>query len=251
MSSTITVLLIELGAITLACVACYVLATRLVRVVPGLRSTNRPPIVRTVRRSVLAAWAALALLVLAYNGWLLWRGIPPREHMLELLRSRGPDVFRALGIAVAKLAVAAIVVVLLTRGARQLLQRAEGAINRWDKIKDNDQSLHRFFGGLALVRSMGVIVDTLDGVSHRFASDRDWLRYYDHLRPLVPTFRAGLEYVVWIAMAALVLAQFETLRHFSAWGHGSSRRSGSSSWAGRSSNWATSRSATGCCPRPV
>jgi small conductance mechanosensitive channel len=262
MSSTITVLLIELGAITLACVVCYVLATRLAHVVPGLRSTDRPPIVRGVRRSVLAAWVALALLVLAYNGWLVWRGIPPREHTLEVLRSLGPDTFLALGIAVAKLAVAAIAVVLLARGARQLLQRAEDAINRWDKVKDNDQSLGRFFAGLggalewtawllwlvlasqllglpgpvthwlwvavrvsvivaaglALVRSMGVIVETLDGVSHRFASDRDWLRYYDHLRPLVPTFRAGLEYVVWIAMAALVLAQFETLRDFSAWG---------------------------------
>ena len=142
------------------------------------------------------------------------------------------------------------------------MSRAEAAINRWDHIRDNDQSLERFFAGLSraltwtswllwlvlaghllalpevvlrwmwiavrvqvivaagvsLVRSTGAIVDTLDGLSHSVASRRDWLRYYDHLRPLVPTFRASLEYVVWIGIAALVLVQVDGLRGLSAWG---------------------------------
>ena len=83
--------LIELAVVTLACVACYLLATRLIHVVPGLRSRDPQPIIRRVRGRVLALWAALALLALAGNGWLLWRGIAPREYTLQMLRSLGPS----------------------------------------------------------------------------------------------------------------------------------------------------------------
>jgi len=72
--------------------------------------------------------------------------------------------------------------------------------------------------GLGVIRSSVVIVDTLDGLSHRYAQTRGWLRYYDHLRPLVPTFRACLEYALWIALASLALLQFGPMGSLAVWG---------------------------------
>jgi small conductance mechanosensitive channel len=68
-----------------------------------------------------------------------------------------------------------------------------------------------------IVRSTVVIVDTLDGLNHRFAHARG-LSYYDELRPLVPNFRTCLEYALWIALASLVLVQFAALQNIAVWG---------------------------------
>ena len=72
--------------------------------------------------------------------------------------------------------------------------------------------------GLAVVRASALIVDTLNNLAHRYARGRGWLDYYSRLRPLVPTFRACLEYVVWIATAALALAQLQSLVSLALWG---------------------------------
>ena len=72
--------------------------------------------------------------------------------------------------------------------------------------------------GLAIVRASTVIVDTLDHLAHGYARGRGWLHYYSRVRPLVPTFRACLECVVWSAMAALALAQLESLVPLALWG---------------------------------
>ena len=72
--------------------------------------------------------------------------------------------------------------------------------------------------GLAVVRATTVTVDTLNGLSHRFARSHGWISYYERLRPLVPTFRACLEYVIWIATASLAVAQLETMAWAARWG---------------------------------
>lgn len=59
--------------------------------------------------------------------------------------------------------------------------------------------------GLLVLRATAVVVDTCEGLSRRYAEKRDWLKYYDHLRPLVPLLRRCLEYAMWIAIASLVL----------------------------------------------
>lgn len=259
---TIAVPLAEIVAVALGCWVAYVVAARLIRLVPRPADTLDHGTPTTLRRGMGVAWAGLTVLTLGYNGWLITQGLPPREHALHLARSMGPGLFWTVSAALAKLAAAAVAVVLLIRVARYLLQLAENAINRWDQVRDNDQSLARFFAGLvgalratawllwlvlggqllgvpeplvqwlwvavriqvilaaglAFVRCTGVIVDTLDGFSQRLASSHDWLRYYDHLRPLVSTFRASLEYIAWIAIAALVLAQIESTRALSSWG---------------------------------
>jgi moderate conductance mechanosensitive channel len=72
--------------------------------------------------------------------------------------------------------------------------------------------------GLLVVRSTVVIVDTLDGLSLRYAQTRGWLRYYDHLRPVVPTFRMSLEYALWVGLASLALLQLGPISGLASWG---------------------------------
>lgn len=72
--------------------------------------------------------------------------------------------------------------------------------------------------GVMVIRCTAFTVDTLDGLSKRSAEKRGWLAYYDHIQPLLPTFRTCLEYALWILIASLVLAQFGTFREFAWWG---------------------------------
>jgi small conductance mechanosensitive channel len=72
--------------------------------------------------------------------------------------------------------------------------------------------------GILVIRSSVVIVDTLDGWSERSARRRGWTNYYAHARPLVPTFRACLDYALWIGLASLVLLQIRQFGYLAAWG---------------------------------
>jgi small-conductance mechanosensitive channel len=72
--------------------------------------------------------------------------------------------------------------------------------------------------GVLLIRSSVVIVDVLDALGQRYVNGRDWQRYYDHLRALVPTFRACLEYALWIAVASLAVAQLAGFNSVVFWG---------------------------------
>jgi small-conductance mechanosensitive channel len=72
--------------------------------------------------------------------------------------------------------------------------------------------------GLLVIRSSTVIIDTLDGLSRKYAQTRGWLRHYDHLRPLVPTFRVCLEYALWVALASLVVLQLGPMGTLALWG---------------------------------
>jgi len=72
--------------------------------------------------------------------------------------------------------------------------------------------------GVLIIRSTTVIVDTLDGWAKQSAQKRGWARHYDHVRPLVPTFRACLEYALWIALGSLVLLQLGSIGYLAAWG---------------------------------
>ena len=71
--------------------------------------------------------------------------------------------------------------------------------------------------GLLLIRSTSLTVDTLDGFSQRRIEGGPWQRHYDHLRRLVPTFRACVEYVLWIGVAALTISQLGYSEAVSRW----------------------------------
>jgi hypothetical protein len=61
--------------------------------------------------------------------------------------------------------------------------------------------------GVLVIRSSPVIVETVDALARRFAESRGWMGQYDHLRPVLPTFRACLAYALWVALASLLLLQ--------------------------------------------
>lgn len=72
--------------------------------------------------------------------------------------------------------------------------------------------------GIVVIRSSGVVVGLLDRLAERYVRQRDWGRYYDQLHTLLPTFRACLEYGLWIAVIALALNQVSWLQRAAAWG---------------------------------
>jgi moderate conductance mechanosensitive channel len=72
--------------------------------------------------------------------------------------------------------------------------------------------------GVVAIRSSVVIVDVLDTLGQRYVRGRDWQRYYDHLRALIPTFRACLEYALWIAVASLAIVQLGGINDVALWG---------------------------------
>src|SRR5262249_21409901 len=153
----------------------------------------------------------IAIGIVGYNGWLVFRRIDVRDHTLALLRALGAGFWIAAAIALLKLAAATIGVLLVLRVVRVALSGMEAPLNRWDQLRDNDRSLAVFFGGvkravvvtawmllgvfalrllhapetaatwavraigaylviavgLLLIRASVVIVDTLDGFSHR------------------------------------------------------------------------------------
>ncbi len=74
--------------------------------------------------------------------------------------------------------------------------------------------------GLLLVNVMSVIVDTLDGISKRYAEATGQLHFYDRLKHLVPLFRRTLEYIIYVIAATLVLKQLEFISHLAEYGPG-------------------------------
>jgi small conductance mechanosensitive channel len=247
---------IELAVVVAVAVAGYAIAAMTLRRLAAF-GAGMAEMARSLRGSlrVVASLvvAAAALAVLGGNGWLAYGGTDVAQYTRERLAAIPPEAWVALGIAVAKLAAAALGVAVAARVVRTLLGMLERRIGRWDQLKDNDRSLAAFFAGLdhalvntawlmlalagcwllglpeaaaavlaaliriylviaigvLVIRATAVIVDTLEGLSHRFASRRTWLRYYERLRPLVPLFRRCLEYALWITIATLVSAQIQ------------------------------------------
>lgn len=72
--------------------------------------------------------------------------------------------------------------------------------------------------GMLVLRATAVVVDTCDGLSLRYAEKRGWLRFYEHLRPLVPLLRRCLELALYISIASLVLNELPKLDGIAAFG---------------------------------
>lgn len=70
--------------------------------------------------------------------------------------------------------------------------------------------------GLLVLRATAVVVDTCEGLSRRYAEKRNWLKFYDHLRPLVPLLRRCLEFAIWIAIASLVFHELPPMAGFAS-----------------------------------
>jgi small conductance mechanosensitive channel len=72
--------------------------------------------------------------------------------------------------------------------------------------------------GVLVLRATAVVVDTCDGLSHRYAERRGWLAFYDHLRPLVPLLRRCLELALYVSIASLVLNELPAFGGLAAYG---------------------------------
>lgn len=72
--------------------------------------------------------------------------------------------------------------------------------------------------GLLVVKAVAAIVDSLDALSKKYSSPDNWLRYYERLSILVPLFRRCLEYVIYVAVASLVVLQLSFIQHFAVVG---------------------------------
>lgn len=72
--------------------------------------------------------------------------------------------------------------------------------------------------GLLVVKAVAAVVDSLDALSKRYSSPDNWLRHYDKLRNLIPLFRRCLEYIIYIAVATLVVLQLNLIEHFAVIG---------------------------------
>lgn len=74
--------------------------------------------------------------------------------------------------------------------------------------------------GLLIVNAAAVIVDSLDALSHRYADARGLMAFYQRLRHLNPVLRRTLEYIIYAAVATLVLIQLEFIAEFARYGPG-------------------------------
>jgi small-conductance mechanosensitive channel len=72
--------------------------------------------------------------------------------------------------------------------------------------------------GLIVIRSAGVLIALLDRSIAAQARRWGWGRYYDHVRMLLPTLRACLEYALWAGLLSLALYQVAWLRTVAGWG---------------------------------
>ena len=256
---------IELAAALLVCLAMYGLALIAIHATPA-RIAAVPDWRRTVmtqaRRLLLTCCVVSLVVVLAYNGWLVTRGVDVQEHSADLARSIAPDNWAGLANSVAKLGAAVIGLLLASSVMRRGLRAAERTLSGWGWLKDSDRSLPALFNrvqlaivrvgwmllavlacwlfalpasaadtvlwiirlylsiaiGLVLIRSTPIIVHTLDGLADQYARRHGWARQFDHLRRLLPTLRTCLEYVSWIAVASIVLAQWAPTSSLASWG---------------------------------
>ncbi len=260
----LVVVSIELLVVAIVCAALYGLTLFLLRTVAA--RMGRPEwgnVARVKARNVLLVIVlGMVTGVVAYNGWLLARGVDVRAHTTAVIQSVTVSTWQLFGTALVQLVLASAAFLIVTRLLRRGFRSLERRVNRWDQLRDNNQSLVTFFNGLdraivvltwmllavlgcglfavpqpitsallmvvriylvvvigiLVIRSTVAIVETLDGLSHRYAQKRDWLRHYEHLRPLLPTFRACLEYGLWIAVGSLILVQLPTTQNLALWG---------------------------------
>ena len=150
--SGLLVIGVEIGAVLLVFGTLYFMIAMLLSRVVSARSESLAVWSRsakaTVRKVLLALSFLLVAGVLAFNGWLMWRGLDVRSHTISLITSVSRETKIAIAIAFGKLIAASIAMIIATRLLRRLLAWAEVAIDRWDQIKTNNESLARLFRGL-------------------------------------------------------------------------------------------------------
>ena len=66
--------------------------------------------------------------------------------------------------------------------------------------------------GRLMIKTVTALIDTLDALSVQFSGPDNWLRYYERFRHLVPAFKKCLEYVLYVGLATLIIADIDFIR---------------------------------------
>jgi small conductance mechanosensitive channel len=262
--SAVSVIAIELAVVAGVCGSLYGVMLMLLRAAPirAGRSEWRDIARLRTRHIVLSLLLAMVTGILCANGNLLVRGVDVPRYTMDLIRSITAETWIALRNAIAKLALAILVLLVAIRVVRWVLRAAERTLRQRQPTPDREASLSALLAGLErtvanigwllvvvfasilfafpgnvtavllvavrmyvvlaigliIIRSTALLVETIDALGHRYAERRQWQRHYDHLRALLPTFRACLEYALWVGVGSLVLAQLTTMQNVAAWG---------------------------------
>jgi small-conductance mechanosensitive channel len=263
--STLIIVGIELAATTVVFGAFYAVALRLLRRAAAALSDDHRrspafPVALIVRPLWLATLALSALAIVAYNSWLVARGVDVPAYTIGLARSATIQSWQTLFSALAEIGLAVLGLLLAIRIVRRLLGIAQAAASSQPQLQG--ERLDKVFSGLSraivntgwmlvatlacwllgapqsvvdslllvvriyivgavgllLIRSTALIVDVVDRWSRQYADRRGWVQQHDHLRRLLPTFSACVEYALWIGMATLVFAQLRPVRNLAVWG---------------------------------
>jgi len=132
---TLIVAGLELALVAAAFRALDAAAARVLeRMVAGrsdaLAASSRALRIR-VRSVLIVTGSLLAVVILTYNGWLAARHVDAWAHTVSLLELIGVDAWIRFGIALAKLAAAALGFLIVVRLVRRVLRSVENALTRW------------------------------------------------------------------------------------------------------------------------
>jgi len=214
-------------------------------------------------RSVLIVLCILgSLSIIAYNAFLIWRGVPLVAYHFKLASKIPIETWQNFAISLIKVFAVVIAATIAIRFISRVLNKLERKAKDWEKIRANDQSITVLFAtlyhiisnglwllvftyavwtlpylsflsiylllllkvyliislGMLLVSSVAVVVDSLDALSQKYASPDNLLRFYEHLKGLVPLLRRCLEYVIYVGVATLVIMQVEFVSGLAKWG---------------------------------
>lgn len=65
--------------------------------------------------------------------------------------------------------------------------------------------------GRLIIKLLSVLIDTLDALSLRYSNTENILRHYERFRHLVPALKKALEYILYVAIATLVIQDIDSI----------------------------------------
>jgi len=65
--------------------------------------------------------------------------------------------------------------------------------------------------GRLIIKLLSVMIDTLDALSLQYSSSDNVLRHYERFRHLVPALKKALEYILYVAIATLVIQDIDSI----------------------------------------
>ena len=65
--------------------------------------------------------------------------------------------------------------------------------------------------GRLIIKVLSVLIDTLDALSLRYSNSENVLRHYERFRHLVPALKKAIEYMLYVAIATLVIQDIDSI----------------------------------------